>query len=65
MTLWCRNSLHQKGNKEREVRYRHILQYFHTRYRIEPPRGKNILEQLSKPRFFTEFENRALFFPSA
>ena len=25
------------------------------------PRGKNILEQLSKPRIFTEFENRRLF----
>ena len=28
-------------------------------------RGKNILEELSKPRFFTEFENPALFFPAA
>ena len=25
-------------------------------------RGKEILEQLSKPRFFTEFENRGLFY---
>ena len=25
------------------------------------PRGKDILEQLSKPRFFTEFENHGLF----
>ena len=26
-----------------------------------PTRGKNILEQLSKPRYFTEFENHGLF----
>ena len=25
-------------------------------------RGKDLLEQLSRPRFFTLFENRALFF---
>ena len=33
-----------------------------SRYCIkdESPRGKKILEQLSKQRFFTEFENRAL-----
>ena len=28
-------------------------------------REKKILEKLSKPRFFTEFENCALFFPAA
>ena len=28
-------------------------------------RGKEILEQLSKPRFFTEFENRGLFYTAA
>ena len=27
-------------------------------------RGKKILEKLSKPRIFTEFENRALFSPA-
>ena len=32
---------------------------------FELPRGKKILEQLSKPRFFTEFENPALSFPAA
>ena len=37
---------------------------YNTRWFKQSFRGKKILEQLSKSRLFTEFENRALFFPA-
>ena len=46
--------------RNKTEKYSVIKNNIFLNFYIKVCRGKNVLEQLSKPRFFTEFENTAL-----